>query len=298
MKLKALTIGKLWGKKTFSIKLNGDVNIFSGINGSGKTTILEIIYSILEGEIQDEEISNKYESAQFQFTDDYQIDIVTIEGSKNVTYRKGDVLLSSDEFQRLFSYACVSSFDYAPYTSDERMKLKEQYPWVQSELDFGLARSLQNYYMYVVSITNQIRRAAEQNATKSKPLLQYFHSLFEMQDKCDELFAPSLEWDRESDIVQFKLKKYDDERITPHELSAGEKQMLILLINTLCQRKQECIVLWDEPELSMHVDWQKVLIKTMMEINPKMQLILTTHSPFVIYDGWENRVVNIQNIIK
>ena len=59
MKLKALTIGNLWGKKTFSIKLNEDVNIFSGINGSGKTTILEIIYSILDGEIQDEETSNR-----------------------------------------------------------------------------------------------------------------------------------------------------------------------------------------------------------------------------------------------
>lgn len=298
MKLKTLTIGNLWGRKTFSINLNGDVNIFSGINGSGKTTILEIIYSVFEGEIQDEETGSKYEWAKFQFTEDYQVDIITIDGKKNATYRKGNLSLSSEEFLPLLDYACVSSFDYAPYTSEEKSKLKEQYPWVQSELDFGLARALQSYYMYVVSITNQVRRAAEQNATKAKHLLQYFHSLSEMQDKCDELFAPALQWDRDSDMVQFKLKEYDDKRITPHDLSAGEKQMLILLINTLCQRKQECIVLWDEPELSMHVDWQKVLIPVMMEINPNMQLILTTHSPFILYDGWEKRVVNIQNLIK
>ena len=43
---------------------------------------------------------------------------------------------------------------------------------------------------------------------------------------------------------------------------------------------------------------KKILIATMQKINPNMQLIIATHSPFIIYDGWENRVVNIQNVIK
>jgi predicted ATP-dependent endonuclease of OLD family len=58
------------------------------------------------------------------------------------------------------------------------------------------------------------------------------------------------------------------------------------------------VAFWDEPELSLHVDWQKILISTMQKINANMQLIVATHSPFILYDGWENRVVNIKNLIK
>ena len=298
MKLIAIAIKNLWGNKTFSIKFNEDVNIFSGINGSGKTTILDIIYSVFTGDFQDEDIGSKYESAQFLFSEGYEVNVITGGGKKSASYMKDKEIIPADEFRRQLAYACISSLDYAPYTPDEIRKLKEQYAWAQTELDFGLARALQTYYMYVVSLTNQVRKAAEQKSPMTAHLFSYFRDLSAMQDKCDALFAPSLKWDRDADEVQFKLIQYGDKIITPHDLSAGEKQMLILLLNTLGQKKEECIVLWDEPELSMHVDWQRVLIKVMREINPNMQLILTTHSPFILYDGWENRVLNIQNIIK
>lgn len=298
MKLLELTISKFWGERQVSFRFKEDVNIFSGINGSGKTTILEIINSVLGGNIQDEDCSKKYESAQFVFSEGYWVDIFTIDGQKSAKYAKDGMEISEHLFMKQVAYTCVSSFDYLPYSIEDKKMLKEKYPWVRTELDYGLAMALQNYYMYIVSMNSQLRQAIERNIGKRQDLLKYFQDLSEMQDINDKLFAPSLKWDREADEVQFVLTNYGDKRINPHELSAGEKQMLVLLITTLVQRRDEFIVLWDEPELSMHVDWQKTLISTMQKINPNMQLIITTHSPFILYDGWENRVVNIQNIIK
>jgi predicted ATPase len=65
-------------------------------------------------------------------------------------------------------------------------------------------------------------------------------------------------------------------------LSSGEKQLLRLLIQTL--DTEECSLLIDEPELSMHIDWQRELVAAMHSLNPRMQLIVATHSPEIMAD--------------
>ena len=52
----------------------------------------------------------------------------------------------------------------------------------------------------------------------------------------------------------------------------------------------------DEPEASLHFDWQKRLIDMVRELNPNVQIILTTHSPAVIMDGWEDAVTEVCDI--
>jgi len=65
-------------------------------------------------------------------------------------------------------------------------------------------------------------------------------------------------------------------------LSSGEKQLLRLMLETLAA--EEDVVMIDEPELSMHVDWQQVLVASMRRVNPDCQLLLATHSPEVMAD--------------
>lgn len=72
------------------------------------------------------------------------------------------------------------------------------------------------------------------------------------------------------------------ESIPLQGLSSGEKQLLRLLIQTL--DAEESTMLIDEPELSMHIDWQRELVAAMTKLNPKMQLIVATHSPEVMAD--------------
>ena len=52
----------------------------------------------------------------------------------------------------------------------------------------------------------------------------------------------------------------------------------------------------DEPEVSLHVEWQKRLIDILLEMNPNVQIILTTHSPAVIMNGWFDRVTEVSDI--
>jgi len=70
-------------------------------------------------------------------------------------------------------------------------------------------------------------------------------------------------------------------RITHHSLSSGEKQLLILFIETLLQQGQTYIYLTDEPELSLHIAWQRNIIPAIKKLNPNAQVIAATHSPEV-----------------
>jgi len=110
----------------------------------------------------------------------------------------------------------------------------------------------------------------------------------------DELFAETgKRIDRESNELRFF--QYE-EMLSPYVLSSGEKQMLIILLTTLTQDRQPYALFMDEPEVSLHFDWQKRLISMVRSLNPNAQIILTTHSPAVIMDGWEDCVTEVSEI--
>lgn len=52
----------------------------------------------------------------------------------------------------------------------------------------------------------------------------------------------------------------------------------------------------DEPEVSLHVEWQQRLISLIRQLNPNVQIVLTTHSPAVIMDGWLDAVTEVSDI--
>ena len=46
----------------------------------------------------------------------------------------------------------------------------------------------------------------------------------------------------------------------------------------------------------MHIEGQKRVIELIMELNPQVQIILTTHSPAVIMNGWVDNVTEVSDI--
>ena len=48
--------------------------------------------------------------------------------------------------------------------------------------------------------------------------------------------------------------------------------------------------------MSLHVEWQKRLIDIVLEMNPNVQIILTTHSPAVVMNGWVDSVTEVSDI--
>ena len=63
------------------------------------------------------------------------------------------------------------------------------------------------------------------------------------------------------------------------KLSAGEKQMLSFLCYNAFSEKNTIFI--DEPELSLHVDWQRRLFPTLLEQGQNNQFFVATHSPFI-----------------
>ncbi len=64
-------------------------------------------------------------------------------------------------------------------------------------------------------------------------------------------------------------------------LSSGEKQILTMLYSASRSRFKSGIFLIDEPELSLHIDWQRQILRELMRQAPDRQIIACTHSPEV-----------------
>ena len=114
------------------------------------------------------------------------------------------------------------------------------------------------------------------------------------QDMMDDLFSYTRKQiDRRSNEIRFVQ---DGEVLSPYKLSSGEKQMLVILLTVLVRDGAHCVLFMDEPEASLHVEWQQRLIGMLRRLNPNAQLILTTHSPAVIMDGWLDAVTEVSEI--
>jgi predicted ATPase len=81
------------------------------------------------------------------------------------------------------------------------------------------------------------------------------------------------------------------EMLSPAALSSGEKHLLKLLLTAMTA--QENSVMIDEPELSMHIDWQRHFVETVHALNPACQLILATHSPEIMAELPDSKIFRI-----
>lgn len=81
-----------------------------------------------------------------------------------------------------------------------------------------------------------------------------------------------------------------------YELSSGEKQLFIILGEALLQKDAEWTYIADEPELSLHVDWQEVLVENLRALNPNSQVIFATHSPDIV-SHYSKNVIDMEKAI-
>lgn len=86
------------------------------------------------------------------------------------------------------------------------------------------------------------------------------------------------------------------EPIPLRKLSSGEKQLLIFLSETLLQEQEPYIFLADEPELSLHIEWQEDLVPSILRINPNAQIVFATHSPDVV-NKYQSNIVMMEELI-
>lgn len=263
--IKRIEIKGLWERYNIAWDLRPDVNILSGINGVGKTTILNRSVNYLD-EISGEITSNVKNGVHLFFNNPHATSIC---------------------------YDVIRSYDRPLIMGDFTARMADKN--VKSELDWQLYLLQRRYLDYQVNIGNRMiellgsGNAAdqEQAASLSKP-----KRLF--QDLIDDLFSYTRKRiDRKRNDIAFYQ---DDELLFPYKLSSGEKQMLIILLTALVQDNAHCVLFMDEPEASLHIEWQQKLIAMIRELNPNVQIILSTHSPAVIMEGWLDAVTEVSDI--
>ena len=210
--IRHVDINPLWGRKHIAWDLRPDVNILSGVNGIGKSTIIR-------------------KMAQEMGHDDLP--------SVTITYEPADA-------------------DGIPFDV------------LHGGESSGLGRLLSRY-AYCKADRQTFYRVA------------------------DELFAVT-----EKTIVRTPdeiLFRQDGEVLTTDQLSSGERQMLAILLTVLVQEGRPCVLFMDEPEISLHFEWQERLIAIIRELNPNVQIILSTHSPAIIMSGWMDAVTEVTDIL-
>ena len=186
----------------------------------------------------------------------------------------------------------IRSYDRPLVMGDFTARMAD--PEVKSELDWQLYLLQRRYLDYQVNVGNKmielLNGTDEQRA--QAPTLSLPKRKF--QDMIDNLFSYTGKTiDRKSNDIVFYQ---NGERLSPYRLSSGEKQMVLILLTVLVREGEHSVLFMDEPEASLHIEWQQKLIGMIRELNPDLQLILTTHSPAVIMEGWLDAVTEVSDI--
>lgn len=266
--IKRLEIESLWsGHKHIVWTLHPDVNILSGVNGVGKSTILNKMEHVLGSQRKPSEYVNG-----------------VFPGVK-VDFEPSDATCAN--------FDIIRSFDNTLISGTTLNKLADGR--VRSELDWKLYELQRRYLNYQVNVGNKMIALLQSNDPKAREeAMEVSNSKSTFQDLIDELFDGTGKCiERSSNELQFK--QYDEE-LSPYQLSSGEKQMLVILLTVLLQDNEPYVLLMDEPEVSLHVEWQKKLVNIIRKLNPNVQIILTTHSPAVIMNGWLDAVTEVSDI--
>ncbi|SUB96021.1 hemin importer ATP-binding subunit [Prevotella intermedia] len=262
--IEEIEIDSLWaGLKHIRWTLDRKVNILSGINGVGKSTILN---KVIKGLSQGGEFPSHM--------------------------MKGVHIKVSPRDANWIRYDIIRSFDRPLLNIESINKVDLN---LTTELDWQLFQLQRKYLDYQVNVGNRIIEALQSGNGEAAAKAQTYSApkrLF--QDIIDELFVETgKKIVRSENEIRFSQV---GETLFPYQLSSGEKQILAILLTVLVQDGLPYVLFMDEPEVSMHVDWQKKLIALILSLNPNVQIILSTHSPAVIMDGWIDKVTEVSEI--
>jgi energy-coupling factor transporter ATP-binding protein EcfA2 len=306
-KISKVEIESLWNRFDLTWNLQPDVNILSGINGSGKSTILNCMAFLSTGTISDS-LKRLVKGVKVTFDNgDYLSFDITPEGVINFKRRfdnKEDTTVTvrnsltwwfpGDEWTSLpyrLKVDIISTFDKEILEVGKRPDEK-----VRTELDRDIFRLQKQYLDYQLNIGKRAFEIVTQNnGHLQKEVLKVRKQQDRFLEIIDNLFKDTdKKINRNNNEITFLS---GNNEITAYQLSSGEKQMLVILLTVLVQDNKPAIIFMDEPEISLHFDWQKKLIQYIRELNPNIQIILATHSPAIIMEGWHDKVANVSDLI-
>ncbi|KKJ05393.1 AAA family ATPase [Burkholderia gladioli] len=361
MKIKSITVHGLFGKQGIVTYLfNDDLNILTGRNGSGKTTIIKLAWSIISGNIllalreinfrSCVVVTNEYSCTvirtgpvhcriemeigddHFDFEDDSSDpDEPFLESAEDKaapylvskgssiffpTFRRieggfsmvtgtpararpgpkldldlDDSLVSISKKltnkEHIF-VAAISSQDIVSLLLKRYASFSEEINSFQGEVTRSVIEKIRQY-----ENTQTIKQDADALLSETRAEIEKIEDfssktllpLTAIRALVEKLF-------QHSGISFGKRLSFGDAAaaVNSDALSAGEKQMLSFICYNAFYKNS--IIFIDEPELSLHVDWQRKLYSILESQESGNQFIFATHSPF-IYGKYPEKEVTI-----
>ena len=275
MKIKTLYINQFKGFKNFNINFENDINLLVGENGSGKTTIFEIIFNALSGNKQYFENSNLTQ-IKLELQKDNENYKITVQENNKIEILINDKIadLDNEFFKKQKVVYLPAEVSFTEYNINSPTILKEE----NRDLKLDANKISKDFKIFLINEKildlNDIANGNYQNATRILKLKELFNDFFE-----DKKF---IDVDVNTYEPIFELKE-TKKIITLDKLSSGEKQIFYkggaLLQYT---KKNSVIVLLDEPETSLHPEWQQKILNFYKNINTDNQYIFATHSAHIV----------------
>lgn len=141
-------------------------------------------------------------------------------------------------------------------------------------------------YMTLFSITNIYDR-----------FLSIVEDVENMQNQKDQIWKIFTDYENEvnsyfngskvfnlTEDGEFKITS-NKRRIKLPDLSSGEKHIITILGRATLSNKNGAVFVADEPELSLHLDWQRKILSSIKKLSPLSQIIVATHSPAIFTKG-------------
>ncbi len=356
--VKSFEVYGLYGKINHKIDFHEDLTVLTGLNGSGKTSILKLLWCLLSTNKSIPLTEMVFDRAVVE-TDKYRLEVLPdYENVKsgpraarftvslpdgNVDPVSYDVLYDSEAispngwrklealndsisnivqdtiyfptFRRIeggfetadelhmrkrrmptinelayavnnFSLAlstCKHKFISSIGTKDvERMLLS-----VNNEINANVNHLYLEFSKYIERALNQRNKNADDTDAR-KALFEIEKKLDGLKEECAKMRKPL---DELSNLVAETFKNSGvtigegvilgdgSSPVSASALSAGEKQMLSFL--TYNAFSKNTIIFVDEPELNLHVCWQRRLFDRLLTQETSNQFIIATHSPFI-----------------
>ena len=343
MKIEKIEIKGLFGKKDIFWKLNPQVNVLVGENGSGKSTILSIIYCMLN-DLPNSHRNMIFDVSEIHFKDD-EVGPILRKNNKSIDLLK----ISKDLAENIHNEMSNNIFGMLNNIPEEKkedivIKIKNQEDKIIKKIWQDILKQIKKDVQEIDGRTALIVQHTEQivenkdifnkfNITMISTLNLSANAIFEFKGSNEEVLnILDLEMDKvlnqfnqknnvniQNNLINelnFFLNKvnktaeyrdhsiiYFDKDIKKElkfsDLSSGERQLVYILVQVALNATEEekiSIILMDEPEISLHLDWQEHFIKRITILNPNAQLIIVTHSPALIMNGWNDVYLDMTDI--
>lgn len=277
MKIKSLYIDKykIFGK--FRVDFDENMTVFVGLNGTGKTTILEIIYNILSFNVEYFE-----EYKEFTFV---ELLILEDDKKKNIKIQKEDtiqVYINDEKVYEIDKLLSENRVIYAPSEVNFKNGIINGVAKIEEKnsssvlLDYDeMGRTLKQFLVNEkYKDLTDISKGNMSSANRIESFKKLYNNFFEDKEFIgidDETFEPQIKLKSNGKILNIK------------DLSSGEKQIFFRGGSLLQHNAENAIILIDEPEISMHPEWQQKILEFYRGISKTSQYILSTHSPHIAY---------------